>query len=47
MEKITDPDELEKSSTKPELEKRARELGITGTSRMSKRELAEAVVAEQ
>ena len=47
MEKITDPDELEKSSTKPELEKRARELGIAGTSRMSKQELAEAIVAEQ
>jgi hypothetical protein len=47
MEKITDPDELEKSSTKPELERRARELGITGYTRMSKQELAEAIVAEQ
>jgi uncharacterized protein YjbJ (UPF0337 family) len=47
MEKITDPDELEKSSTKPELQKRASGLGIAGYSRMSKRELAEEIVKAQ
>ena len=47
MEKLTDPVELERSSTKPQLEKQAQDLGITGYSRTTKRELAEAIVREQ
>ena len=44
LETITDPDALAESSTRPELEDRARELGVTGRTNMSKRELAEAIV---
>jgi hypothetical protein len=33
--------------TRDELERRARELGVRGTSRMRKRELAEAIAREQ
>jgi hypothetical protein len=39
-----DPQALVDSSTRPELEERAKELGATGTSRMNKRQLAEAIV---
>ena len=44
LENVTDPDALAESSTKPELEDRAQQLGIEGRSSMSKRELAEAIV---
>jgi hypothetical protein len=38
------PQALVDSSTRPQLEARAKELGVTGTSRMNKRQLAEAIV---
>ena len=39
-----DPQALVDSSTRPQLEQRAKGLGVTGTSRMNKRQLAEAIV---
>ena len=39
-----DPQALVDSSTRPELQERAKELGVTGTSRMNKQQLAEAIV---
>jgi hypothetical protein len=39
-----DPQALVDSSTRPELQERAKELGAAGTSRMNKRQLAEAIV---
>ena len=38
-----DPQTLVESSTRPELEEQAKSLGVTGTSRMNKRQLAEAI----
>jgi uncharacterized protein YjbJ (UPF0337 family) len=45
LEQATDAESLERSHTRGELERRAAELGIQGRSRMSKREIAEAIVA--
>lgn len=44
LENATDPDKLVEASTRPELEKKARELGVAGRARMSKRELADEIV---
>ncbi len=44
LENATDPDKLVEASTRPELEKKARELGIAGRAKMSKQELAEEIV---
>ena len=39
-----DAQTLVESSTRPELEEQAKSLGVTGTSRMNKRQLADAIV---
>ena len=47
LENATDPDKLVAASTRAELDEKAKDLGVTGRGRMSKRELAEAIVAKR
>lgn len=47
LEDATDPDKLVAANTRAQLDEKAKQLGVTGRGRMSKQDLAEAIVAKR